>query len=849
MDHPLPPRGRNGSWFRFDHEGQRFLFWIDERPDALQDIIVRKSDFYEVEALQMIREVLPAKARIVDVGANIGNHAIYFDRVCGAEKVFVIEPNSDVVSDLKANAEANNCEAIDLSTIGFAAGAESGTGTLAISVIDDAIRNRGAFSVTQGQGARMAGQPVPIRRLDDLDLGRIDFLKIDVEGGALGVLNGAQALLSKWRPAIFVEVDVPDIPLFIGWIRDNDYDVSAAIEYHPGIVNLLLISGSKVARESVRMPARRADDAGKQWSALVAEQHRADRCEETLSVAIVAMRNADSRVTTAEERAQQLTADLRDASARATKAEGHSLQLVADLRDALARATKAEGHSLQLAANLREALARLEKAESLQAAHLAALNQAKVRRNLWQRLLFHASGKPRRAVRTLFYHSSGRPRGALKAHVVHPDGRPRDAFRRWMTSAEYRAMPDVAAGPPKRFLAREAQSAPRASPAPSRLRPGLKRVLFIDSDYPNPDHDSGSVDTINYVTWLSELGYEVVFLSTRYNADKRAEQPIVTAGARVLHLSGEKAVADYLRDEGPAFGLFFLSRVHCGGRFFETCRRCNPQGSIIFNTVDLHHVREGREAQLRQDREAMFRAQAVLDREIYLTRQSDLTIVVSSIEKDILAAAVPGAAIGVMPLVRRLPAAIPGFEFRSGIGFVGGYAHVPNVDAVRYFLQAVWPHVYVADAGIHCELAGAGLPDDITRALPPGVMYKGRVPDLEGWLGGLRLTVAPLRYGAGAKGKVASSIVNGVPVVGTRIAFEGMGLGPDATVTADDPADMAREIVRIHSDSIAWNSLSQGAQVFATANLSPSAGRARFATLLSTLPGASATMHSPLVHE
>jgi len=98
------------------------------------------------------------------------------------------------------------------------------------------------------------------------------------------------------------------------------------------------------------------------------------------------------------------------------------------------------------------------------------------------------------------------------------------------------------------------------------------------------------------VTWLVSLGYEVHFLSTSYIIDEKFEAPVVSAGAKVLRLPNEQAVLDFLGREGHAFELFFLSRVNCGGWFFEACRRSNPGAAIIFNTVDLHHVREEREA-------------------------------------------------------------------------------------------------------------------------------------------------------------------------------------------------------------------------------------------------------------
>ena len=101
--------------------------------------------------------------------------------------------------------------------------------------------------------------------------------------------------------------------------------------------------------------------------------------------------------------------------------------------------------------------------------------------------------------------------------------------------------------------------------------------------------------------------------------------------------------------------------------------KSNPGAVIIFNSVDLHHVREEREARIQQDRKALFRSEAVRERELYIARQSDLTIVVSSVEKDIIEATIPGTAVAVMPLFRKGSTQVEGFEHRRGIGFVGGF--------------------------------------------------------------------------------------------------------------------------------------------------------------------------------
>jgi FkbM family methyltransferase len=817
---PLPSPHRQGRWFGFRHEGQTFRVWIDEQPNSLQDIIVRTGDFYEAETLAMIREILPPSARIVDVGANIGNHAIYFDRVCGAEKVFVIEPNADVIEDLVANTEANDCKAVDLSLTGFAVGAETGSGALYISPGDDAIRNRGGVTVKSERDTSVAS--VSVRRLDDLDLGHVDFLKIDVEGKVLDVLRGASGLLGKCRPAMLLEVDLPDLPAFTRWLSEAGYDMTAVVEHQFGVLNVLLSPKADVSadasEEVVCKTGRFVETSARQWAALDVEG----------SAALVDARKDEAFAEADLARARAIDAEVRIANALSQVHKAES-----ELEEVKARLANAEKRADAV-------MVPAPQAQTMEAAMEKALHTQDTRRGaeqtFWRKLFFREGGRPKKALRRLLFHGSGRPRGVFKKYIVHPDGRPRAAFEEWMTSAHYQGLPDISRRAAATASAVEVAHAPTGELKKKRPRRPGKHVLFIDSVLPDPTLDSGSVDTINYVTWLRSLGYEVHFLSTSFGKESVSERHVFNAGAKILRLHGKDAVMEFLFENGHDFDLFFLSRVHCGGIFFEACRQSNPGACVIFNTVDLHFLREEREARIRNDIKALFRSAEVRERELYVARQSDLTIVVSGTEKEIVEAAAPGTNVAVMSLFRPLPPQVGSFDDRSGIGFIGGFAHVPNVDAIDYFLSDVWPLIHDRAPSIRLEIAGAGLPKRIAEALPEGVVYKGHIPDLEGWIGKLRLTVAPLRYGAGAKGKVASSVVNGVPVIGTSVAFEGMGLGPEATVAADDPERMAQEIIRVHGDREAWVALSRGARDFGEANLSPEAGQKRFAQMLSNLP-------------
>jgi glycosyltransferase involved in cell wall biosynthesis len=175
----------------------------------------------------------------------------------------------------------------------------------------------------------------------------------------------------------------------------------------------------------------------------------------------------------------------------------------------------------------------------------------------------------------------------------------------------------------------------------------------------------------------------------------------------------------------------------------------------------------------------------------------------------------------VLPLARAIHPPRAGFAERSGIGFIGGFEHAPNIDAIRHFLADVWPLVHAADPSIRFEIVGSALPDGVLDGVPGDVRYLGTLDSIDGWLESLRMTVAPLRIGAGAKGKVASSLCAGLPCVLSAVAAEGMDLedGRDVRV-AIDPAAMAAAVVRLHSDAAEWAQLSAGGLAFARARLS-----------------------------
>ena len=347
-------------------------------------------------------------------------------------------------------------------------------------------------------------------------------------------------------------------------------------------------------------------------------------------------------------------------------------------------------------------------------------------------------------------------------------------------------------------------------------------VMIIDDRLPEPDRDSGSLDAVNMVSCLVECGYHVIFaVCTKRRQDPRYIEEVRDLGAYPLEDQGAEPVQAFIEAYAADIDLFILNRVDAGGQFFELIRDSAPDAKVVFNSVDLHYIREARAARLAGDDQGLARSERTRDREEFLAGRSDMTYVVSSVEEEILQASVPGCATMVLPLSRNIRKSERTFSERRGLGFIGGFAHRPNIDAIRYFLEEIWPHVYQLEPDIQFQIVGSDLPDDTLKGVTGNIEYLGPLPEVESWFDNLRMTVAPLRIGAGAKGKVASSLCNGVPVILSEIAAEGMSLnvGRDVLV-GRDPVDFAKQIVRLHNDPVLWAELASNSLVFAGANLS-----------------------------
>jgi glycosyltransferase involved in cell wall biosynthesis len=214
----------------------------------------------------------------------------------------------------------------------------------------------------------------------------------------------------------------------------------------------------------------------------------------------------------------------------------------------------------------------------------------------------------------------------------------------------------------------------------------------------------------------------------------------------------------------------------------------------------------------------------------------DATIVHSTDELEILRPLLPDAQLHLFPLILHISGRSSTFHERKDIVFVGGYQHVPNVDAVLYFVKEVMPLLREKLPGVRFYVVGSKPPPEIQALAAEDVIIMGFVEDLTTLLNKMRLSVAPLRYGAGIKGKIGTAMAVGLPVVATQLAAEGMLLNDGENVlVAEEPEDFASAVCKLYQDEAMWGRISDNGLLFAEKAWGAESGWKNLAKILASL--------------
>ncbi len=344
-----------------------------------------------------------------------------------------------------------------------------------------------------------------------------------------------------------------------------------------------------------------------------------------------------------------------------------------------------------------------------------------------------------------------------------------------------------------------------------RIHGQPKRILIFDACTPTPDQDSGSLRMINLIKILKELDYHVIFMPENLSHNGDYTKDLEQLGVECLYHPHISNPIDYLKDKGQYLDAVMLSRYYVAEQVMEFIREYCPKAQIIFDTVDLHYIRERRMAELSNDNQLAKMADVTKQKELAVAKACDVTLVVSPYEVEVLAKDALDLNVKVLSNIHEVFGCRKTFAQRKDIMFIGGYQHTPNVDAVEWFVAEIFPLIEKGLPDLKFHIIGSKAPKHIQAMAKDNIVFQGFVEDIEPIMDDIRIAVAPLRYGAGVKGKVNMSMSYGQPVVGTKVAVEGMfTVDEKDCLMAETPEEFAQQVIRLYQDEQLWNQISQG---------------------------------------
>lgn len=317
---------------------------------------------------------------------------------------------------------------------------------------------------------------------------------------------------------------------------------------------------------------------------------------------------------------------------------------------------------------------------------------------------------------------------------------------------------------------------------------------------------------LSLLTLFQQQDWQVHFACPAAESEHAVDLATLGIERRAIEIN-DSSFDDYLAELQPDIVLFdrFFIEEQFGWRVEKQC----PNALRLLDTEDLHSLRDARHRALKQKRE-LTKADLMSEmaqREVAAIYRSDLTLMISDYEIELLQQqfSVPAYLLQHCPFMLDTASLsstdLPSFDKRQHFVSIGNFRHAPNWDAVLYLQQTIWPLIRKQLPNAELHIYGAYPPPKATALHNPknGFQVLGWAPDAFEVIRNARVNLAPLRFGAGIKGKLADGMLCGTPSVTTTIGAEGMnGELPWGGNISDDPQAFADAAVQLYQDQTHW---------------------------------------------
>lgn len=339
------------------------------------------------------------------------------------------------------------------------------------------------------------------------------------------------------------------------------------------------------------------------------------------------------------------------------------------------------------------------------------------------------------------------------------------------------------------------------------------KLLIIGHVWPEPRSSAAGSRMMQLISAFQKEDYEIIFASACAKSDNAfdlSQIGIVQSNIEMNHSSFDYFVKSF----NPDVVLFdrFLTEEQFGWRVAEHC----PHALRLLDTEDLHSLRKGRQQAFKDENDfsETYLFNEVAKREIASIYRCDVSLIISEVEMDLLTKyfKVPEDLLFYLPFQCEVISEntiqnLPLFDQREHFITIGNFLHEPNYDAALYLKNVIWPLIRQELPQAELHIYGAYASQKVTQLhhVPSGFLIKGFAEDVHEVMSKSKVCLAPLRFGAGLKGKLVDAMQNGTSCVMTGIAAEGMfgDLKPNGFIE-DSPEAFAEKAILLYRNESLW---------------------------------------------
>lgn len=335
-----------------------------------------------------------------------------------------------------------------------------------------------------------------------------------------------------------------------------------------------------------------------------------------------------------------------------------------------------------------------------------------------------------------------------------------------------------------------------------------KTLLIIGFVWPEPKSSAAGCRMMQLIELFQANGYAITFVTTAQNLEFSEDISALKISTKIIELNSS-SFDDFVKDLNPTIVLFdrFMIEEQFGWRVSESC----PNALKILNTEDLHSMRQARQLAVKENRE--FTSEDlfsdVAKREIASILRCDLSLMVSEFEIELLQKqfTISKELIYYLPIFAERLNDVPTFNERNDFVFIGNFLHEPNLDCVKYLSEAIWPLLHKKLLGARILVYGAYPSQKVLELHKPKQQFyiMGRADDAFDVVKNAKVVLAPIRFGAGIKGKLLEAMQCGTPSVTSSIGAEAMDGNFDWNgFVKDNPNVFVEAAVKLYEDEKLW---------------------------------------------